>query len=40
MTKHIQFERILNVNNNVLEKNVGTQLEISVVNSEYYLYVL
>jgi hypothetical protein len=40
MSKHTQFERILNVNNLVMEKNTGTDVEVQNVNEEYYKYVL
>jgi hypothetical protein len=40
MGKHAQFERILNVNNSVMEKNTGTYVEVANVQEEYYKYVL
>jgi len=40
MTKNQSFERILNVNNQALEKNTGTDQEVANVNHEYYSYVL
>ena len=40
LRRHNQFERILNVNNLALDKNVGTDTEVEGVAVEYYKYVL